>query len=121
MIRKDPETIKKFLAAVKKGYEFAIDDPEEAADILIEAVPKSDPELVKKSQKSMSEQYRADSPAWGVQKEEVWVGFTDWMWKHKLIEKKIDPTKAFTNDCLPNEGDADDGGKCDESAPSRHP
>src|SRR5690606_40062348 len=34
MIQKDPETIKKFLRAVKKGYEYAIDHPEEAADIL---------------------------------------------------------------------------------------
>ena len=101
MIRKDPDTIKKFLKAVKKGYEFAIDHPEEAADILIEAVPESDPELVRKSQQWISKQYRADSPAWGVQREEVWVDFTNWMWKHKLIEKKIDPAKAFTNEFLP--------------------
>ncbi|MBO2534177.1 MAG: ABC transporter substrate-binding protein, partial [Thermoactinomycetaceae bacterium] len=101
MIQKDPETIKKFLRAVKKGYEYAIDHPEEAADILIEAVPESDPELIRKSQQWMSKQYRADAPAWGVQKEKVWTDFTDWMWKHKLIEKKIDPTKAFTNEFLP--------------------
>ena len=101
MIRKDPDTIKKFLKAVKKGYEFAIDHPEEAADILIEAVPESDPELVRKSQQWISKQYRADSPAWGVQREVVWVDFTNWMWKHRLIEKKIDPAKAFTNEFLP--------------------
>jgi ABC-type nitrate/sulfonate/bicarbonate transport system substrate-binding protein len=101
MIQKDPETIKKFLRAVKKGYEYAIDHPEESADILIKAVPESDPDLIRKSQKWMSKQYQADAPAWGVQKEKIWIDFTEWMWKHKLIEKKIDPNKAFTNEFLP--------------------
>lgn len=48
MIKSDPDTVKAFMAAVSKGYEFAISQPEEAAEILIKAVPDLDPELVKK-------------------------------------------------------------------------
>ena len=39
MIENDPETIKAFLKATSKGYQFTIDKPDQAADILIEAAP----------------------------------------------------------------------------------
>src|SRR5690606_10227515 len=32
MIEQDPETVKAFMAAVTKGYQFAIEEPEKAAD-----------------------------------------------------------------------------------------
>ena len=54
MIEKDPETIKHFLAAASKGYTYAIDHPDDAADLLIKAVPDLDPKLVKASQKWLS-------------------------------------------------------------------
>ncbi len=46
-LEKEPETAKAFLRALKKGYEFAIEDPDAAADILCEASPELDVELVK--------------------------------------------------------------------------
>jgi len=36
---KNPEVVKKALAAIKKGYEYAIENPEAAAEILLEAAP----------------------------------------------------------------------------------
>ena len=48
MIEENPETVTAFMAAVSKGYQFAIDNPEDAADILIKAVPDLDPELSKR-------------------------------------------------------------------------
>ena len=33
-LEQNPETAKAFLAAVAKGYEYAIENPEEAAEIL---------------------------------------------------------------------------------------
>ncbi|VEF46871.1 NMT1/THI5-like domain-containing protein [Bacillus freudenreichii] len=101
MIENDPETVKAFMAAVTKGYQFAIDEPEKAADILITAVPDLDPELVKASQKWLSPKYQDDAPRWGEQKAEVWKNYMDWMLGKGLLEKEIDVDKAFTNEFLP--------------------
>lgn len=101
MIKENPETVEKFLAAVSKGYKFAIDKPEEAANILIDAVPDLDPELVKASQKWLSPKYQDDAKRWGVQKLEVWKNYADWMYDNGLLEKQLDSEKAFTNEFLP--------------------
>ena len=45
MIKDDPETVKSFVAAAAKGYEYAINHPNEAANILLEAVPDLDKTL----------------------------------------------------------------------------
>jgi len=101
MINDHPETIQKFMNAVAKGYEFSIEKPEEAANILIKAVPELDPELVKASQKWLSPKYKDDASRWGEQKLEVWENYADWMYENGLLEKELDSEKAFTNDFLP--------------------
>lgn len=101
MIAKDPDTVKAFVHAVSKGYEFAIDNPSEAADILIKEVPDLDPELVKKSQEWLAPRYKDDAKRWGEQKLDVWKNYSDWMTENKLLEGKFDPKAAFTNEYLP--------------------
>lgn len=101
MIKDNPETVQAFMAAVSKGYEFAIENHEEAANILIKAVPDLDPELVKKSQEWLAPKYQDDAPRWGEQKQEVWKNYTEWMFEHDLLEKEIDVEKAYTNEFLP--------------------
>ena len=64
-LEKEPETAKKFLSAVKKGYEDAIEDPDGAAEILCEAAPELDQELVKASQEYLKDEYIADADRWG--------------------------------------------------------
>ena len=39
MLKEDPETVQKFMNAVKKGYEYAIDHPEESAEIMKKILP----------------------------------------------------------------------------------
>jgi ABC-type nitrate/sulfonate/bicarbonate transport system substrate-binding protein len=101
MIADQPETVKAFMKATSRGYEFAIDEPEKAADVLIKAEPDLNKELVIASQKWLSDQYRAEAPRWGEQKLEVWENYTAWMLKYKLLEKSLDAPKAFTNEFLP--------------------
>jgi ABC-type nitrate/sulfonate/bicarbonate transport system substrate-binding protein len=93
--------VKAFLKASSKGYEYAIDKPDEAADILIKEVPDLDPKLVKKSQQWLSPKYKDDADRWGEQKLSVWKNYGDWMYDHKLLEKKLDAKKAYTNEFLP--------------------
>lgn len=101
LIAKNPDTVKAFVTAATQGYEFAIEKPEEAANILSAAVPELDSELVLESQKWLSTKYQDDAPRWGEQKLEVWKNYADWMTEHGVLEGEFDPEKAFTNDFLP--------------------
>ncbi|MBL7253144.1 ABC transporter substrate-binding protein [Paractinoplanes lichenicola] len=100
-ISQNPDTVKAFLAATSEGYNYAADNAEESAGILLGAAPDLDKELVNKSQAWLGPKYRDDAPRWGEQSPEVWTSFTDWLFEHKVITKKIDPSKAYTNDFLP--------------------
>ncbi len=100
-LEKQRDLTKRFLAATERGYQFAIENPEEAAEILIKHAPESDPALVKASQPWLSPRYQDDAPRWGEQKPEVWSAFADWMFQNKLLTKEVDPARAFSNEYLP--------------------
>ncbi|MEE0107539.1 MAG: ABC transporter substrate-binding protein [Merdibacter sp.] len=100
MIENDPETVQKFMNAVKKGYEFAIDNPDEAAEILHEYIPDYDLDFLKESQAYLSAEYAKDADSWGVMKDSVWDGYTDFMYENGLISKKITAGEQYTNEFL---------------------
>lgn len=101
MIAENPDQVEKFMTATAKGYEFAMEKPKEAADILIKNAPELNPELVKASQEWLADQYQADAEQWGLQKQEVWESYAKWMHERELIPKMLDVEKAFTNEFLP--------------------
>ena len=103
LIDENPELISQFLAAVSKGYNYAIDNPEEAADILIEAVPDLDKELVRASQEWLSPKYQSDASQWGIQDQQVWANYSDWMYENDLLDRELDTEAAFTNEFLPEQ------------------
>lgn len=94
------ETAKKFLDAVRKGYEYAIENPEEAAEILLKAAPELDREITLESQKWIADQYKADASHWGVIDPQRWNAFYNWLNENKLVEKEIPENFGFTNDYL---------------------
>ncbi len=100
-VQEQPELVKKFLAAVSKGYQFSIGNPTEAAAILSKNAPEVNAELVQASQTWISQKYQDDATRWGEQKEEVWSRYANWMFERQLIPKNIDTKKAFTNEFLP--------------------
>ncbi|PLR78648.1 ABC transporter substrate-binding protein [Bacillus sp. V3-13] len=101
MIKNDPKIVKAFVKAASEGYQFAIKNPEDAADILIKSVPDLDEELVKKSQEWLASRYQDDAKRWGEQKLEVWENYAGWMYENGLLEKELDAEKAFSNEFLP--------------------
>lgn len=103
LIEEDPEMVEKFIRAAVKGYEFAMDEPEKAADILIESVPDLDEELVKRSQEWLATKYQDDAEVFGIQETERWEKVRDFMIDHALINEDFDIDQAFTNDFLPKE------------------
>ncbi|MGE4272765.1 MAG: ABC transporter substrate-binding protein [Desulfitobacterium sp.] len=95
------ETAKAFLAAVAKGYEYAIAQPKEAAEILVKYAPELDQELVTASQEYLAKEYKAEVEQWGFIDQSRWDNFYAWMYDNKLIPKKIEAGQGFTNAYLP--------------------
>lgn len=97
---KNPDVVKAFLRAAKKGYEFAISDPDGAADILCEAVPELDPALVKQSASFLAGEYQSDAASWGLIEADRWAAFYQWLNDNNLVEKPIDVNSGWTMDYL---------------------
>lgn len=102
-LEENPETAGAFIEALSKGYTYAVENPEDAADILMNAAPelKSNSELVYASQKYLAEEYIADASKWGEFDPERWAAFYNWLNEKNLLEEKIEPNHGFTNDYLP--------------------
>jgi len=100
-LENQPETAKAFMAAVSKGYEYAIQNPEEAAEILCKYAPELDEELVVASQKYLSKEYKADADRWGYIDENRWSAFYEWVNDHELTEEPVTADGGFTNEYLP--------------------
>lgn len=103
-LSESPEVAKAFLSATKKGYEYAVEEPEKAADMLIAGDDtgslQGSEELVYASQKWLSEQYIADAEGWGVIDPERWDGFYSWLYENKLTTKDLTGI-GYSNDYLP--------------------
>ena len=96
----NPEITKAFLNAVKKGYEFAIEDPVAAADILLEAAPELDKDLVYASQEYLKNEYKAEVDQWGYIDPARWNAFYNWVNENGLSEVVIPENTGFNNDYL---------------------
>lgn len=100
-LKEHPDTAKAFLDAVSRGYEYAIENPEEAGAILLSSNPELDPNLVMESQQYLADQYQADADQWGVIDPERWNRFYNWVNEKKLSEEPIAENAGFSNDYLP--------------------
>ncbi|MEG1583535.1 MAG: ABC transporter substrate-binding protein, partial [Anaerovorax sp.] len=96
-IENNPEMVKKFMTATKKGYEYAIANPQDAAKVIHKYTPDYDIEMVTKSQEYLKDKYREGTEVWGVMKDEVWDGYTEFMVENGLIEKAIPAKDCYTN------------------------
>jgi len=103
-LKNDPEAAKAFLRASKKGYEYAISDPEDAAKILIEGDETQSlvgsEDLVIASQKWLADQFIADAPKWGYIDPERWDSFYAWLYEENLIAKELPAGTGYTNEFL---------------------
>jgi ABC-type nitrate/sulfonate/bicarbonate transport system substrate-binding protein len=100
-LNEKPALVRRFMAATAKGYRYAIQHPDESAEILIKYSPETSPDLIRRSQKWLSPRYQTDAPAWGVQKLEVWQRFGKWMADRGLLGGPFKAEEAFTMEYMP--------------------
>ena len=104
-LEEHPETAKAFLAAAARGYEYAIEHPEEAAQMLIDGDDTGSlagsEALVKESQAWITDQYKAEESRWGYIDPARWNAFYNWLGENNLLERPIPENTGFSNDYLP--------------------
>ena len=102
-LEKNPESARAFVNALAEGYTFAVENPEKAADILMEAAPelKSNSELVYASQQYLADEYIADAKQWGEFDGDRWAAFYQWLNDNQLTEVPLDADFGYTNEYLP--------------------
>lgn len=93
--KENPDQVKAFLRAAKRGYEFCVENPSDAADILCDAVPELDSDLVHASQGFLATQYIADASSWGVIDAGRWSKFYQWLNDQDLVENKLDVSAGY--------------------------
>ena len=99
-LENNSELAKDFMKAVTKGYEYAIENPEESARILANASEGLDVDLCIASQTWISKKYKDDAACWGVIDEERWDAFFAWVYENGLCENEIPSGYGFTNDYI---------------------
>ena len=97
----NPDLVKRFLKATSEGYEYAIENPKESAEILHKYAPDYDMDLLNDSQEYLSAKYAEDADRWGEMKDEVWDNYTDFMVEYGVIDEAIPASDCYTNEFLP--------------------
>ena len=100
-LKNDRPLAKRFMAATAKGYEYAIDQPAEAAEALLKNAPETDPALARASAEWLASRYVDRGRQWGLQDREIWVRFETFLREAGLYDKRVDVGPAYTNDLLP--------------------
>lgn len=83
------DVVKRFLTAVKRGYEGCVKDIEAGADALCKADETLDRELVVRSLELLQNYFLDEAGNWGTIDEERWNKFYVWLYENKLIEKDL--------------------------------
>ena len=103
-LEEHPDVAKAFLEATMKGYAYAIENPEAAADMLISGDTtgslKDSRDLVVKSQEYLAKEYVSDAAKWGYIDADRWNAFYGWLYEKGLIDKDLTGI-GFCNDYLP--------------------
>ena len=98
MLDKDQDTVQRFVRAFLRGYEVAISDPQAAIDALARAHPEIDEAIDRPGVELIAPLWLAGAPTFGWQEGDRWVEFAQWMQDNDLLERIVDPLKAYTNE-----------------------
>lgn len=96
LIASNPELVSNFIDATAKGYQYAIDNPEESAKILLSDAPELDETLVNNSQQIISSYYQTEGQSLGYQNPEIWTNFMNWMQDNGVIDNNASEN-MYTN------------------------
>src|SRR5699024_2792732 len=100
-LKNNPQKFKNFIKATKKGYQYAINNPEKSANILIKENPELEKKFILRSQQIMSKNYLKDNKVkLGEFNEEIYNKFAKFLISKKIIKKQLKIGDTYTNKFL---------------------
>ncbi len=99
-IENSPETVRAFVEVTARGYSAAMEDPQSAADALMNVAPELERELVTASAEWLADAYAPSPQAWGLQREETWSEFAQWLTEGGMLDGDPQIEGAWTNEFL---------------------
>jgi putative hydroxymethylpyrimidine transport system substrate-binding protein len=100
----DPEAIRLFIAALERGTEDAVADPEAATDAILEAGDGLDPKLTAAEiEATLPLLLPRGKEAFGYMEEAEWGEFAGFLADEGFIKARPEPGDGFTNELLPGE------------------
>jgi ABC-type nitrate/sulfonate/bicarbonate transport system substrate-binding protein len=95
-IERRPELVRSFLAATARGYRVAIEDPQRAAEVMLDAVPEMDEALLRAAADYHASRFAPDAP-FGTQDRATWDVFAGFLVDAGLLARAPEPEAVFTN------------------------
>lgn len=102
MIDEQPKTVQAFVNANLRGYQYAIKQPDEAAEILTKQVPELEENFVFESQSYMSNVYKDKDSELGYMKPKIFEDFGQWLIDEEMIAEDTNLEDAYTNEFIEN-------------------
>lgn len=99
-LKNKEDVAKRFMRAFSKGYEYAAENPKEAAEILVKINPELDKDFVEKGMEYLADKYKDDAKYFGEINPDRWNNFYAWLWENKLIDKEIPKDFGFTDEFI---------------------
>lgn len=112
LLEEKPEVFRRFLKATREGFQFATNQPDAAADILVDTsgFAALNREMVRESQRVISPCYQNKRLPWGFMEYEVWQAFVHWLQKEYILTDRAGQPifdlaieELFSNDYLPEQ------------------
>ncbi|WP_168120800.1 ABC transporter substrate-binding protein [Paenibacillus sp. HB172176] len=101
MIKNDPETVKGFVQASMEGWQYAIEHPDEAAQITVNNGDQLDLEHETKMMNASIPLLEADQGPLGQMEESEWNTLQENLIEIGFMKQEQDLSKAFTNEFIP--------------------
>ncbi len=97
--QENPETVRRFVEALVRGHQYALDDPGTARDTLLAANEQLDPEVVDRTLELTVPVFEAERV--GYQDPEEWQLYVDWAVENGVLPEPVEVDEVMTNEYLP--------------------
>ncbi len=99
----NPDVVRRFVGALVKGHEYALENPQAAHHALLEANEELDPETVEETLKLTVPLFKDEGESVGYQDPEEWRAYVKWAVKNDVLPRPIDVDEVMTNEYLPED------------------
>ena len=99
--QENPEVVRRFVDALVRGHQYALDNPEVARDALLTANEQLDPEVVDETLELTVPIFEAERV--GYQDPEEWRAYVDWAVENGVLPEPVEVDEVMTNEYLPED------------------